>query len=262
MHQEGQCMMHSEPIVSEVETASPTASHPGGARPASTKPGRMEQLHAMLNRAAAVILLAAAFWGMIRWQSNATRPRYGELNACVLSLGGRTTPHNTLSTQEALGAHGALGAHNAPGTHDVLGNHDAHGAALARNTRDANASRNANHPGTSISPGETDSSFEIDLLGTPTDDVALERLTSVAGHEAIGRLNLSGTLVTDRGLQHLARLDRLRRLDLRDLPITDRGLKHLGQCQKLEQLHLEGTKATPEGVQRLSRVLPDVRILR
>ena len=57
-------------------------------------------------------------------------------------------------------------------------------------------------------------------------------------------LILSGTLVTDSGLRHLAASERVGCLSLAHTAISDVGLEHLAGLPKLYSLDLEGTKIT------------------
>ncbi|MFM9962787.1 MAG: hypothetical protein ACKV2Q_16375 [Planctomycetaceae bacterium] len=65
-------------------------------------------------------------------------------------------------------------------------------------------------------------------------------------------LNLRGTEVTDKGLEHLKELKSLVRLHLERTKITDAGLAHLAALENLEYLNLYGTEVTDAGVQSLA----------
>jgi Leucine-rich repeat (LRR) protein len=80
-------------------------------------------------------------------------------------------------------------------------------------------------------------------------DALLERIAAV---DHLTALSLDGSSdLTDDGLQHLARLPRLRYLNLGGCAITDRGLEVLRQLPNLEWLNLGWTRITDEGVRHL-----------
>lgn len=57
-------------------------------------------------------------------------------------------------------------------------------------------------------------------------------------------------------------MKRLNTLDLSNTKVTDRGLEHLRELPKLRTLFLIGTKVTPEGVNRLLEELPELEVIR
>jgi hypothetical protein len=91
------------------------------------------------------------------------------------------------------------------------------------------------------------------LSGTKVTDVGLEHLK---GLTQLQSLNLRGTKVTDAGLVHLKGLTQLRELDLARsitiLPdVTDAGLVHLKGLNQLQTLNLWGTKVSDDGLKHL-----------
>jgi Leucine-rich repeat (LRR) protein len=112
-------------------------------------------------------------------------------------------------------------------------------------------------------------------------DDHLKALSEV--HE-IESLNLNGTSVTSRGLQHISRLTRLKFVNLcigsvgdadlavfKQLPqlnslevsftaITDEGLEHLRDCKSLRTLYVDKTKVTEQGRAKLKESLPQLQI--
>jgi len=90
----------------------------------------------------------------------------------------------------------------------------------------------------------------IDAQGQMTDAT----LEEVSGLEHITTLNLGGSQrVTDAGVRQLARLPRLRHLDLSGTAITDRGMEALGALSALESVSLAWTMVSDAGVARLSQ---------
>ncbi|APZ95588.1 leucine-rich repeat domain-containing protein [Fuerstiella marisgermanici] len=55
-------------------------------------------------------------------------------------------------------------------------------------------------------------------------------------------LDLSGTTITDKGLETLAKLPHLEALRLDDMRLTSTGLKALSQCESLRELTLAGSE--------------------
>jgi hypothetical protein len=89
----------------------------------------------------------------------------------------------------------------------------------------------------------------VDALGQMTDAM----LEDVARIEHITTLNLAGSRrVTDAGVCHLSRLSRLRHLDLSGTSITDHGLEVLRALPELETVSLAWTNVTDAGVAHLS----------
>jgi hypothetical protein len=88
----------------------------------------------------------------------------------------------------------------------------------------------------------------IDAQGQMTDTM----LKDVSGIEHITTLRLGGSQgLTDAGLMHLARSARLRHLDLSGTSVTDRGLEVLSMLPALESLSLAWTNVTDAGVAHL-----------
>jgi len=88
----------------------------------------------------------------------------------------------------------------------------------------------------------------FDANGQATDDL-LERISRIEG---LTSLKLNGsTAITDDGLQHLARLQRLRHLDLGGCRVSDRGLAVLSQLPELRSVSLSWTGVTDEGAAHL-----------
>ena len=83
------------------------------------------------------------------------------------------------------------------------------------------------------------------------------RLLSVSGGVGV---DLSGTLITDVGLEILKGLEQLKELDLGGTKVTDRGLENLKGLNQLQRLWLNDTKVTDEGVKKLKQTLPRCEI--
>ena len=60
-------------------------------------------------------------------------------------------------------------------------------------------------------------------------------------------LQIANADVTDKTLEYIRGMSRLRELDLSDTQITDAGLAVIGQLESLESLRLRGTQITDEG---------------
>jgi hypothetical protein len=74
-------------------------------------------------------------------------------------------------------------------------------------------------------------------------------------------VHLSGTRVTDAGLEHLRGLTELILLNLMNTQVTDAGLEHIKGLKNLQTLNLTGTKVTDEGVKNLKQSLPKCNIV-
>ena len=84
------------------------------------------------------------------------------------------------------------------------------------------------------------------------------RSSSMAGTDFDGQL--SGTQVTDAGLEHLKGLINLVYLELSGTQVTDAGLVHLKGLSKLNFLYLGRTQVTDAGVKDLQEALPNCMI--
>jgi hypothetical protein len=47
-------------------------------------------------------------------------------------------------------------------------------------------------------------------------------------------------------------------LQLADNPVTDRGLEHLRGLTKLKELYIRGTRVTDEGIKKLQAAIPSL----
>ncbi len=91
---------------------------------------------------------------------------------------------------------------------------------------------------------------EVDfhLSGTELSDSGLQHVTKI---KQIYWLNLKDTKITDAGLKHLSGLSELRRLHLERTGISDAGLGHLKGLANLGYLNLYKTKVTDAGLAHL-----------
>lgn len=97
--------------------------------------------------------------------------------------------------------------------------------------------------------------------GPAVDDAVLEQCAKLTKLEEL-RLSENTRAVTDRGLEHLARLKELRNVKLFEAEgVTDAGLARLAGLPHLEELSLRGLRSvTPRGMDVLAR-LPELRRL-
>lgn len=72
------------------------------------------------------------------------------------------------------------------------------------------------------------------------------------------QVGLSGTSLTDAGLDGLADIAGLESLYLAETKITDAGLTKLSGCKNLRYLDVEGTQVTAAGIAELRRTLPQL----
>ena len=73
-------------------------------------------------------------------------------------------------------------------------------------------------------------------------------------------MDLSETLITDAGLDHIKGLAVLQDLDLANTKVTDASLEHLKGLTNLKNLDLRGTTVTDVGVKKFDQALPKCRI--
>ena len=93
-----------------------------------------------------------------------------------------------------------------------------------------------------VKPGDSDLALLSDLVG-------------------LDSLTLSGSPLTDAGLEHLENFNSLSYLDLCNTAIGDEGLRHLEKLPRLRTLLLHRTQVTSEGVKRLQQALPKVEVV-
>lgn len=90
----------------------------------------------------------------------------------------------------------------------------------------------------------------MDLLDNP--NVTDEGLVSCEGCEQIAMLNVTGTPISNAGLENLKNGRKLKEPDIRRQKlVTDAGLAHLKNCKKLTHLQLGGTRITKDGLAQL-----------
>jgi hypothetical protein len=85
-------------------------------------------------------------------------------------------------------------------------------------------------------------------------------LQRVALFNALRRLDLSGSRLTDQAVTRLDAFSNLEHLDLRDTPITHRGLQVLDKLPNLGYLNLRGTRIGAMRVVLLRRAHPQIEI--
>ncbi|HZO85698.1 MAG TPA: hypothetical protein VFC26_10805 [Verrucomicrobiae bacterium] len=115
-------------------------------------------------------------------------------------------------------------------------------------------------PGLDAKGQMTDALLErISLLGhiTSLDLNGSKQLTDagarfLANVPNLEHLDLSGTEITDRGLEVLRRLKKLRSLKLSWTRITDAGAAHLSNCDGLERLDLSATRTGDGAIKALA----------
>ena len=73
-------------------------------------------------------------------------------------------------------------------------------------------------------------------------------------------LDLSGSLVTDSGLERLTSLTGLMKLSVAHAAITDRSITVLISFRDLRTLDVQGTEISQDGLERLIQGLPDCDI--
>lgn len=87
--------------------------------------------------------------------------------------------------------------------------------------------------------------------------IVRRRGTSIIGLD----FSLSQVKPGDEELVHLANLDHLEWVDLSGSPVTDTGIEHLARLRTLKLVNLSGTAVTPAGVKELERALPGTSVI-
>jgi internalin A len=90
---------------------------------------------------------------------------------------------------------------------------------------------------------------ELNISGNSITDKGLDPLT---GLKKLRKLSLLLTKVTDAGLKKVAVHKELQDLNLNHTPVTDKGLKELAPLQDLRGLWLGRTKITDEGMKEVA----------
>jgi hypothetical protein len=89
----------------------------------------------------------------------------------------------------------------------------------------------------------------VNMSGTTVTDAGLEHFK---GLSQLQELYLTDTKVTGAGLEHLKGLTNLQRLDLMNTKVADAGLEHIKGLTRLGWLNLWGTKVTDAGLNPLA----------
>jgi hypothetical protein len=99
---------------------------------------------------------------------------------------------------------------------------------------------------------------ELDLHDGQASDLGLEHASALS---SIRILRVYGP-VTDSGVAHLARLEKLEQLVLSHAPVTDEGLKSLHTLKRLTNVDLTGCKVSDDAVAALKAAVPGVVVKR
>lgn len=90
---------------------------------------------------------------------------------------------------------------------------------------------------------------DLDLTGTDITDVGLEQVAQIP---TLQSLRLKGTAVTDAGLDALVALPDLKLLDVGRTAVSDAGLKPIARIETLNYLLLHNTRVTDTGLKLLT----------
>lgn len=94
----------------------------------------------------------------------------------------------------------------------------------------------------------------LDLSDTKITDKGLQH---VAKLKNLTRLHLDNTAISDRGLSYLKNLEHLLYLNLYRTSISDKGLESLSGIKNLKALYLWQTQVTPQGVALVKQAIGD-----
>ncbi|OWK45691.1 Alanyl-tRNA synthetase [Fimbriiglobus ruber] len=94
--------------------------------------------------------------------------------------------------------------------------------------------------------------------GTGTTEASFDTIVKLS---ELSLLHLGPTLSSNAGLARLAALPKLSKLIFGHSDrLTDDGLEHLVKCQRLKEVSFEETKVTEAGVKKLAAARPDMKI--
>ncbi len=100
--------------------------------------------------------------------------------------------------------------------------------------------------------------YSLNLRGTDVTDKALEHLKDA---KSLVRLHLERTKVTDAGLAQLAGLQNLEYLNLYSTEVTDAGLQSLAALKNLKRVYVWQTKITEEGQAKFKAAAPTAQLI-
>jgi len=98
--------------------------------------------------------------------------------------------------------------------------------------------------------GKMQSLQSLDLSESTIDDRSLRHIEHLPLHD----LNLFGTNISDRGVQHIAKIKTLRSLNIGATQISDEAIEQLSSLVDLEVFRFCATKITDKGFQSLARL--------
>ncbi len=105
--------------------------------------------------------------------------------------------------------------------------------------------------------------YSLNLRGTEITDKGLEHLKDL---KSLVRLHLERTKITDAGLANLAGLENLEYLNLYGVEVTDAGVQSLAGLKKLKRIYVWQTKMTEEGQTKFkaanttAQLVPDIAL--
>jgi len=85
-------------------------------------------------------------------------------------------------------------------------------------------------------------------------------MESLAGLTKMKYLFLNGTGVTDKGLAQLKGMQNLQTLSIQGTQVTDEGLKNLKDLRSLQVLETRNSKVTREGIAELKKSMPRLTV--
>jgi internalin A len=109
---------------------------------------------------------------------------------------------------------------------------------------------------------------KLNLIETHVGDEGLSHILRLPNLEelllqsdAVARdAHVPATEITDRGIESLITLPRLKTFILWDCNVTDRGIEGFAELRSLSKLSLFRTRVTEDGVRRLQLARPDLQI--
>jgi hypothetical protein len=80
--------------------------------------------------------------------------------------------------------------------------------------------------------------------------------------QSVVAIQMRGPLASDVAMSVVAGFPDVRTLDISGTRVTDGGLEHLARMDQLEVLIIKNTRITDAGIAKLQKALPDLQIIR
>ncbi|HOQ11753.1 MAG TPA: hypothetical protein PK104_05260 [Spirochaetota bacterium] len=101
----------------------------------------------------------------------------------------------------------------------------------------------------------------FDFNGSPIDDNGLKYLSLINYSDKVLILNLSGSKITDNGMEYISRINFGKgRINLSKTSVSDRGIRFLEKFKELTEINLLYTNVSQQGAMWLKSKFPDADV--